>query len=190
MTTEYLDISWKGPFEWPKPRKRSPLDGMRGVYLWTLKSETGYVVIGVGLSSNIRNRFLTHRRDFLSGKLTVLDIKMARQGTRSEIWHGFWAPYNTQESREEFQVREAEIRAAAMRQIEATEIFVAEATDIRLQQRLEAGIQGARMAAQEPYCHLPAVGMALAPRRSNEPLIEVTNRSGHPFCNLPRSFLI
>lgn len=186
--TERLDLTWEGPFDWPQPRKNSPLAGFSGVYLGTLESHAGYVVIWIGLSKDIRKRFLAHRLNFLRGEYDIRDIESARGGIRKDIWHGFWFPYNTDECRDEFLRRQEEISAAAAEQMSATRIFAVRLIDRRLQQRIEAGIVRAAHQAPKPYCDLIAKGMALAPRRADEAPITVAFQSVPGFCNLPSTF--
>lgn len=187
---ERLDLVWEGPFDWPEPRKLSPLDGFGGVYLWTLEGNAGYVVIGIGLSNDIRKRFLTHRLKFQRGEYDIRDIQAARRGIRKDIWPGFWFPYNTDECRAEFVARQEEIFVAANEQMSATRIFAVQIADRRLQQRMEAGIVNATQKAPKPYCDLIANGMAISPRRDNEDPITVVFRSIHKFHNLPANFEI
>ncbi|MCH2118997.1 MAG: hypothetical protein MK161_14995 [Pirellulales bacterium] len=186
MSMQRLKISWNGPFDWPQARQRSPLKGLCGVYMQTVKNDTGYVVYGVGITKRpVSQRFGEHRRAILKGKYTLLDLDAMRQGIRQEIWHGLWAGHDSDERKAEFAKREEELKDVARQQMAACKIFVAEVSDVRIQHRMEAALMATLYDAPEPYCGLPDRGMHLVPRHDNELPITITNESHPLFVNLP-----
>jgi len=158
---------------------------MKGVYLWTVESIGGYVVSGCGITSrSIRKRVVEHRRAYLQGKYTLLDIDSMRRGVRKEIWHGMWAGHNSEERKAEFIQRDSELQEVAREQMAAFRIFVAEVSEARIPERIESAIMQTLYAAPEPYCDLPDRGTLEMPRRDNEERLLFINRSESHFINL------
>lgn len=185
MVLEEYQIEWKGPYEWPELRVKSPLDTMQGIYMWTVESTDGYVVSGCGITRrSIRKRVMEHRRAYLQGMYTLLDIDSMRLGVRKEIWHGMWAGHNTEESKAEFSKRKSELQDVAREQMAAFRIFVAEEPDQRIQERIEAAVVQTLYEATEPYCDLPDRGTLRMPRRDNEKRLLFINRSDQHLVNL------
>ena len=96
------DILWEGPFSWPGFEHISTLDlvpDVAGVYLFTYEYKDGYILRSAGNTNSMKRRFSEHKREFMSGNYTVLDVKSANNGERKEIWHG-WS--YAKEHRDEF----------------------------------------------------------------------------------------
>ena len=190
MSQQSMKIQWRGPYEWPQLRVPSPLDKMSGVYLWTVESETGYVCTGCGITERtIRQRVMEHRRSYLRGAYTLLDLHSLRQGIRKEIWHGLWAGYNSDKRKAEFVRRKDELQNVANEQMSALKIFVAKINKKRLQQRIEAAIVQTLYEAEQPYCDLPDRGTLRMPRRESEASLTFINESDHHFVNLATEML-
>ena len=186
MNRQQMDIHWKGPFDWPLPRQDSPLRRMLGVYMTAAEGTTGYVVSGIGLTKRaVSKRFGEHRREFLKGKYTILDVNAWKKGIREEIWHGMWSGYDSSERKAEFKRRETELQEHARTHMQGTSIFVAEVEDNRLQHRIEASYIEVLYTAPKPYCDLPDRGTHRKPRQTGEVPIVVTNHSDCLFVNLP-----
>ena len=185
MTAEEYPIFWKGPHDFPTLRRPSPLDKMSGVYMWTVLGPSGYVCSGCGITERpIRKRMLEHRRGYLSGAYTMLDIDEMRKGNRKEIWHGMWAGYDSPERKAEFLERKKELKAVAQDQMDSLQIFVAEEQDQRIQERIEAAVVTTLYEAKPPYCDLPDRGTLRMPRREDEQPLIFINQSNHHFVNL------
>lgn len=161
---------WSGPHDWPEVRQKSSLDNLSSVYMWSVEGGKVFVVYGFGITKRpVRKRVSEHRRTTLRGKYTLLNLDAMKQGIGKEIWHGLWAGYDSDDRKAEFARRKDELQEGARQQMAAWKIFVAEVSDVRIQQRMEAALMGALYAAPKPYCDLPDKGMSLAPRRENEP---------------------
>jgi len=185
MTAEDYPIFWNGPHDFPQLRCPSPLDEISGVYMWTVLGPSGYVCSGCGITERpIRKRMLEHRRGYLSGAYTMLDINEMRKGNRKEIWHGMWAGYDSPERKAEFLERKDELQAVAEDQMDSLQIFVAEEQDKRIQERVEAAIVSTLYEAKPPYCDLPDRGTLRMPRREDEQPLVFINQSNHHFVNL------
>jgi hypothetical protein len=88
-----LECNWQGPFCWTGFCRNSdvpPLPKHRGVYLQTVSSDGGFIVLGAGYTLRpVHQRFAEHLRNWMKGEYTVFDIESIRMGERREIWHGW-----------------------------------------------------------------------------------------------------
>ena len=85
-------IFWQGPFSWPgfeQTNKLDTLPDIAGVYLFTFEYKDGYILLSAGVTNSMKRRFSQHKKEFMSGRYTVLDVKSAKNGERHEIWHGW-----------------------------------------------------------------------------------------------------
>lgn len=132
-----LNLSCSGPYSWPdfEPTNGLPaLPAFGGVYLQTAEYGGGYLIYCAGVTGRpFRERFIEHKRCYMAGEYTVLDITALQQGRRAEIWHG-WG--YARAHRAEFAARQAEIRAAANQQMAGFRLFVAPVDDRRNRDRL------------------------------------------------------
>jgi len=183
-----IRLFWTGPHAWPGCESENALPSLpkhSGVYLCTFPYRDGFLIYVAGLTRKpFRARFVQHRREYLRGAYNVLDPVQARNGVRSEIWHGwhYWRAHN-----DEFAARRNEIQAAATRQLSAFRVFV---TDIeprsRVPERLEAAIMRGLYAAPSPFCDMPDKGMFLAQKRSSDEPITVLNCCASKLHGLPK----
>jgi len=115
-----LSLPWSGPYSWPDYEATNGLPVLPtfpGVYLWTAKYESGYLIYCAGITGRpFRKRFEEHTECYLAGCYTVLDIAALQQGQRCEVWHG-WG--YARSHREQFAERQSEIVAAAKLQMAA-----------------------------------------------------------------------
>ncbi len=160
-----MEISWDGPFSWPKFELENNLPATLnhpGVYLWAVEFENGYLIYVAGLTRRpIPTRLREHTRKYMKGEYNVLDIDAMQQGVRREIWHGWgWSLAK----RVKFEERKLVIHEAVNRQLAGFRIFV---TDVgaqpRVLERLEASIMGNLYKQPAPFCNIPDKGMMLAP---------------------------
>ena len=116
---------------------------------------------------------MQHNRAYLNGDYhNILDPAQARNGVRSEIWHG-WTVARQPAKRVEYAQRRAELQEAAQRQLAEFRIFVADVEPHnRMPDRLEAAIMNRLYADAAP---LPDEGMFLAPRWEGETPVCVSN---------------
>ena len=141
MTAEEYPIFWNGPHEFPMLRRPSQLDKLIGVYMWTVLGLSGYVCSGCGITErSVRKRMLEHRRGYLRGAYTMLDINEMRKGIRKEIWHGMWAGFDSPERKAEFPDRKDELQAVAQQQMDSLQIFMVREQDKRIKERIEAAV--------------------------------------------------
>jgi hypothetical protein len=172
-----MDISWTGPYAWPRFEAKvglPPIPGHPGVYLMTVDYRDGYLIYAAGITRRpIPTRFREHTLKYRSGDYTVLDVAAMRRGERVEVWHGWgWTP----EKREEFARRRAAILEAAGRQMEGFRIFAADVgSQPRVLERIEAAIMDCLYRQPPPFSSLPDKGMMLAPRWDSEAAIVVRN---------------
>lgn len=182
-----IEISWNGPFSWPKFEHENslpPIPSHSGVYLWTVEYNNGYLIYAAGLTRRtFPTRLREHTRKYLKGDYTVLDIDAMQQGVRREIWHGWgWTPAK----QAKFEERKLVICEAVFRQLAGFRIFVTDlGTQPRILERLEASIMGTLYKQPSPFCNIPDKGMFLAPRWDSESPIVVNNKSVVMLFGLP-----
>jgi hypothetical protein len=109
-----------------------------GVYLTTFKFEDGFLPWGVGITNRpVRKRFMEHTRNFKNGEYNILDLEAASTGIRKISWKGWgW----TEEKRKQYEETKNSVIGSAIKQFEATYIFLIELPKpIRLE-RLESAL--------------------------------------------------
>ena len=174
---ETEEIIWQGPFPWPgfeNSDKAKSIPNVEGIYIFTFKYREGFILYGVGITNSTRRRITTHTREYRKGNYTVLDIKSAELGERKEIWHG-WQYAKTH--RKEFENKKDQILNSINVHLKATQIFIAEVSDIRKRERIEAAIMHDVYASKEPWSELADRGMFLKERHNSEMPIEIINVS-------------
>ena len=191
LTGEQIDAVWQGPFAWNGYEHGNglpPLPKLSGVYLFAVPYRNGYAVQGAGETKDTVARFKGHKRKFMCGEYTVLDIDALGRGIRKEVWHGWgW----TEQKRIEYARRKPEIDQAAQKELAGLRIFVADVgLEQRIRQRLEAKVMDLLYQQSPPLCDLPDKGVFLARRRSPEKPITVTSISTVKLYGIPEKFEI
>ena len=181
-----IEATWDGPYSWPtfeRETNLNPIPKTPGVYLQTFEYQDGYLIYAAGLTTRtIPKRFREHTRKYMTGEYTVLDIRAAQRGIRKEIWHG-WGYARRHQA--EFEERKTDILDAVRKQLRGFRIFVADAGEKRVYQRLEASIMNHLYRQPSPLCDIPDRGMHLAPRWSSEKPIIIKNRCAVYLHGLP-----
>ncbi len=187
-----LALEWQGPFGWPGfDSGLPPVPRLPGVYLLTFEFRGGYLIYAAGITRRtVRSRFREHAKQYLTGVYTVLDVDAVRDGSRREIWHGFWTGPRPSERVAEYEARREEITAAARRQMTSCRIFMVEMNQPRILERLEAAVMNHLYRQPAPFCDLPDRGMMLAPRWNTEALITARNSCAHLLYTLPEKLEI
>lgn len=178
-------IEWEGPFSWPKYEEDTNLPSIpdvQGVYLLTFQFQDGYLLYSAGITNSTKKRLNAHTREYKKGNYTVLDVTAAKNGKRKEIWHG-WGYAKTH--REEFQAKKKRILEVVDRQLRAFRVFIAEISDERTRERLEAALMLNMYVSKEPWSELADRGMYLKERSNSEMPIETINRSEGKIYGLP-----
>ena len=182
---ETEEINWKGPFAWPgfeSINKLESIPDVSGVYLFTFDFKEEYLLYGAGITKSTRQRISTHSREYRKGNYTVLDTESAILGERREIWHG-WNYAKTHQ--EEFILRKATILEAVENQLQAFRIFVAEVSDIRKRERIEAAIMHNLYYSKEYWSELADRGMFLKERYNYEMPVLIRNISSGKIFGIP-----
>jgi hypothetical protein len=182
-----IEATWDGPYGWSgfeRDNNLRPIPQLPGVYLQTFEYQGGYLIYAAGLTRRpVPARFSEHTRQYMNGEYNVLDISVAQQGVRKEIWHG-WG--YARKHREEFEERKSIILDAVRKQLAGFRIFV---TDIgrepRVLERFEAAIMINLYQQPSPICDMPDRGMHLAPRWTSEHPIIVKNKCAAILYGLP-----
>jgi hypothetical protein len=170
---------WQGPFSWPgfdQINNLMPIPDIAGVYLLTFEYNDGYILLGAGHTNSMKRRFSQHKREYMSGRYTVLDVKSAKRGERKEIWHG-WGYAKAHQ--DEFFHHKKYILQAVENQLASYNLFITEVADKRKRERIEFAIIQTAYLSKEPWGDLVDGGMALRGRSNYEIPIEVKNICPH-----------
>ena len=169
------DIIWNGPYSFPgfeKINGHNTIPDVEGVYLFTFKYKDGFLLYAAGITNSTKRRISQHCRKYKTGDYTILDVKSAENGLRKEIWHGWqYAKLHQQE----FIERKEIILKAAENQLCAFRVFIAEVTDQRKRERIEASIMMYIYNSKEHWSELADRGMFLKARYNAEMPIEAKN---------------
>ena len=166
---------WHEPFSWPgfeRINKLETIPDIPGVYLFTFEYEDGYILRSAGITNSMRRRFSQHKREYMSGNYTVLDVKSANNGERNEIWHG-WT--YAKEHKDEFLRHKNYILESAEHDLSSYRLFITKVSDRRKQERIEFAIIQNAYISKEPWGDLVDGGMALRGRANHEIPIEAKN---------------
>ena len=182
---EKENISWQGPFSWPgfEPiNKLAVIPDIAGVYLLTFEYKDGYILRSAGHTNSMKRRFAQHKREYMSGNYTVLDVESANNGERREIWHG-WS--YAKAHRDEFVHHKDYILRAVENQLASYRLFITEIMDKRKRERIEFAIIQAAYVSKEPWGDLVDGGMALSGRSNCEIPFEVINICKYKIYGVP-----
>jgi hypothetical protein len=172
---EKENILWQGPFSWPgfeQTNQLAVIPDVAGVYLFAFEYKDGYILRSAGHTNSMKRRFAQHKREYMSGNYTVLDVESASNGERKEIWHG-WS--YAKEHRDEFMRHKNYILKAVNKELASYRLFITEITDKRKRKRIEFAIIQDAYISKEPWGDLVDGGMALSGRANYEVPIEVKN---------------
>jgi len=177
-------IIWKGPYSWPKYEnddKQKKMINTEGVYLWTFKYKNGFLIYSAGVTNSTKRRFTTHTREYKKGNYTILDIDAIQKEQRKEIWHGWqYAKAN----QDEFKNRKEIILNAVNEQLKAFQIFIAEVSDKRKRERIEAEIMYSIYQSKENWSEIADRGMHLKNRYNYEMPVKIKNQSEYKIYGL------
>jgi len=179
------DIFWQGPFSWPGFTQINKLDTIpdtAGVYLFTFDYKDGFILRSAGVTKSMKRRFSQHKRLYLSGSYTVLDVKSAMNGERNEIWHG-WE--YAKKHPDEFARHKEQIIKSAQHELASYRLFIAQIEDKRKRERIEFSIIQNAYISKEPWGNLVDGEMALRGRANAEIPIEARNICLHKIYGLP-----
>jgi hypothetical protein len=110
-----------------------------------------------GNTNSMKRRFFQHKREYMSGNYTVLDVESAKRGERKEIWHG-WG--YAKKHQDEFLRHKECILRSVEDELASYHLFITEIADKRKQERIEfATIQNAYF-SKEPWGDMVDGGMS------------------------------
>ena len=182
---ETEELIWQGPFSWPGfeiNNELKPIPNIKGVYLFSFDFKEGYLLYAEGITNSTKRRISTHTREFRKGHYNVLDINSAKNGERKEIWHGW---QYAKSHPDEFIQNKETILKAVDNQLQSFRIFIAEISDTRKSERIEAAIMQNIYTSQEHWSELADRGMFLKGRYNSEIPIKIKNLSSGKIYGLP-----
>lgn len=184
------DIVWQGPFSWPgfdQINSLTPIPDMAGVYLFTFEYKDGYILRGAGHTNSMKRRFSQHKREYMAGRYTVLDVKSASSGERKEIWHG-WGYAKTHQ--DEFLHHKDYILQSVEKELASYNLFITEVADKRKRERIEFAIMQSAYLSKEVWSDLVDGQMALRGRANYEIPAEARNICHYKIYGIPEKFEI
>lgn len=184
------DLVWQGPFSWPGFEQRNnlvPIPDIAGVYLFTFEHRDGYILCSAGNTNSMKRRLSQHKRNYMSGKYTILDVEAAKKGERKEIWHG-WS--YAKKHHEQFLQHKDYILGLAKHQLASYRLFATEVNDKRKQERIEFAIVQHAYLSKEPWGDLVDGQMALRGRANYDVPIEAKNICPHKIYGVPNTLEI
>lgn len=179
------DIVWQGPFSWPgfnQINNLTPIPDIAGVYLFTFEYQDGYILRGAGHTNSMKRRFSQHKREYLAGRYTVLDVKSANRGERKEIWHG-WGYAKAHQ--DEFLRHKDYILQSVEKELASYNLFITEVADRPKRERIEFAIMQSAYLSKEAWSDLVDGQAALRGRGNYEIPIEVRNICPHKIYGIP-----
>lgn len=179
------EVLWQGPFSWPgfeRENRLAIIPDIAGVYLLTFEYKDGYILRSAGVTNSMKRRFSQHKREYMSGRYTVLNITSAKKGERKEIWHG-WG--YAKKHQNEFLHHKDYILNSVKNQLTAYRLFITKIPDRRKKERIEFAIIQNAYISKEPWGDLVDGGMALRGRANSEIPIEAKNSCSHKIYGVP-----
>lgn len=187
---EHQVKDWLGPFSVPGFEERNMLNSVPdipGIYLFTFDCDDGYIIRLVGLSNSIPKRLKQHRRSYHSGDYTLLNIDMAQNGIRKEIWHG-WG--YAKKHRNRFLSNRNFYKNCIVNELTEYRLFIAAEENRRIQERIEYSIVQNLYNSKDKYCNLIDRGMMIKGRLNRETPIVITNHCQKIIHGLPPNMYI
>lgn len=184
------DIVWQGPFSWPgfdPINSLIPVPDIAGVYLLTFEYKDGYILRGAGHTNSMKRRFSQHKREYMAGRYTVLDVKSANRGERKEIWHG-WGYAKTHQ--DEFLRHKDYILQSVEKELASYNLFITEVADRPKRERIEFAVMQSAYLSKEAWSDLVDGQMALRGRGNYEIPIEARNICHCKIYGIPEMFEI
>jgi hypothetical protein len=184
------DVVWQGPFSWPgfdQINNLTPIPDIAGVYLFTFEYKDGYILRGAGHTNSMKRRFSQHKREYMTGRYTVLDVKSANRGERKEIWHG-WGYAKTHQ--DEFLHHKDYILQSVEKELASYNLFITEVADKRKRERIEFAIMQSAYLSKEAWSDLVDGQMALRGRANYEIPTEARNICHYKIYGIPEMFEI
>ena len=169
------EVQWSGPFSWPKYEKATRLPSLpdiAGVYLLTFEYQDGYILRSVGVTSSTKKRIYQHTRAYMNGSYTILDIGLAKQGFRQELWHR-WS--YARENKHLFYENKDYLVSAIHEELSAYRLFTASVAEKRKRERIEFSIMHNAYHSRMPWADLVDGGMHLIGRSNYQAPVLIKN---------------
>jgi hypothetical protein len=97
LTAGFLELQWYGPYSFAGNREEcvltAPIGKKKGVYLWTIRYQSGYLTHYVGETGvSFAVRSLQHVQSYLNGLYRLYDPAEFASGKKVLVWGGMWKP--------------------------------------------------------------------------------------------------
>ena len=97
-----------------------------GIYLWTFKTDKGYMIHYVGQTTNFAERHKTHLVNILGLSYGIFDADEAQRGIQKIIWKGLWRDKKSLSFNGELKTVYSSIHSDTIKYIDSIDIFFAE----------------------------------------------------------------
>jgi len=138
-----IELHFHGPFSFLN--KAHSLFGCeyarsRGIYLWTIKSNLGYLIHYIGETENLAKRHREHLINILGLNYGIFEVSQAREGKQVLIWRGLWR-YRYSFPIEEILKIYPGIASQVIEYINSLDVFFAELDcDLNIRRHIEGSI--------------------------------------------------
>ncbi|MCR4434168.1 MAG: hypothetical protein NUV70_09010 [Caldiserica bacterium] len=88
-----IELHFRGPFSFLNKSNslfECEYARSKGIYLWTIKSNFGYLIHYIGETGNFAKRHREHLINLLGLNYGIFDVPQAREGRQVVIWRGLW----------------------------------------------------------------------------------------------------
>lgn len=193
---ELVNLKLFGPFKFTNGGSSvfsSEFSNHKGIYLWTVKFEDGYLVYYVGETGRSFNeRFKVHRDSLRSGKYRIYDPKLFVKGEKKLLWNPYLKGAVKRPSyQEEFGKIYPSIRGQLDEYINLFDLFLVPYNDHdRLRMRIEAAISKGFKKTDGLVATFQDEDIKYKPRVESEEAVTVHISSSQNIDGLPRETIV
>jgi len=180
MATEFT-LDWQGPFGWfgssDNVLFRRGEAKLKGIYLWAIHVDTGYLTYYVGeTGKSYGERLKVHAHEYLSGIYRIYNPVDFQHGKKVPIWQGTWKK-GTEDLLPDFLERYDELAPKILKMLSLLNIFIAPVdSESRIRKRIESSIARCLYDKPEPVCSFQESDIIYARRKSDEKPLTIINK--------------
>lgn len=114
--------------------------GSKGIYLWTIKSNLGYLIHYIGETTNFSKRHREHLINILGLNYGIFEVSQVREGKQVLIWRGLWR-FKSSVPIEDLLKIYPKIASQVIEYINSLDVFFAELDcDLNIRRHIEGSI--------------------------------------------------
>jgi hypothetical protein len=180
VVSDVDEVEFVGPYRFIGSKNESvltaPIGKKKGVYLWTIPFQNGYLTYYVGETGvSFAVRSMQHIQNYLNGLYRLYDLEEFHNGERVLVWGGMWKPGRKgSKTMYEFLQSYSKFAPLILDFIQGFRLFLAPIEgNRRIRQRIEAAIAGSLNSQSGVVRTFQDKDIRYAPRRSKEEPIKV-----------------